>query len=147
MKGLSSVVLSSLVAFISVLSSVKVLAQQGTVILEPEESPPIPGANNLWVRAEVYSTINHYLKDAITVSLAVRNTAEATYLGNERENLSIGVEVNCRTGEALIVMRTINYMPIGLNGKSEPFNILASTKSPENQALGIACYHYLKSQK
>jgi hypothetical protein len=147
MKKLSSVILSSLVGLISIFLNVKVLAEEGTVILEPEQSPPIPTANNLWVRAEAYSTMNYYLKDAITISVAIRNTAEGTYLGNEKENLSVVVEANCHTGEALMVMRTINYIPIGLEQKQKPFDILANTKSPENQTLGIACYHYLNSKK
>jgi hypothetical protein len=128
------------------LSSV-VLAQQGTVILEPEQSPPIATADNLWVRAEAYSTMHQFLENAITISVAVRNTAEGTYLGNEQDNLSIAVEVDCHTGEALAVGKAINAMPIPLDGKPKPFNILTNISSPVNQALGIACCHYINSKK
>lgn len=147
MKRFPIIVLSSLVGFISLVSSVKVLAQQKTVILEPEQSPPIQTTNNLWVRAEAYNPMNHFLKNAITVSLAVRNTAEGTYLGNERENKSIGVEVNCRTGEALAVILTINYIPVFFDQRQKPFNILENPSKPENIALRIACYHYLNSRR
>lgn len=136
-KLISSVVIGCLS-----LSPIKALADFKTVTLEPEQSPPIP-ANNYYVRAEGYTYPALYVKNGILVSLKLGRSPQDTYLSDSSGvDRSILTEVNCKTGEGLVVATSQNNFPSPI--KHQAFNLSQSQASPYTIAISYACSYYLK---
>lgn len=112
-----------------------------TIILEPEQSPPIR-AQDHFVRAEVYSYPAMFIPDGITILLKQGITPEDTYLPSaDGVDRGISVEVNCKTGEGLITGQHTNY--IFTYSQHQPFNYIQSPSDPYAIAISYACQHYL----